>query len=177
MMRKPFWIGEDPGAQLVDWYVSPEKERFLGEHRGYSRLSDPVIHRREIWFYTQVPFWLVDDHLEAVATHTFSLHFHFGPLRLVRDEEDHLSFLASNGKTVLLLVPLDRQQLTAEKRSCWFSEFYGRKIEGSKVVYEKRMSEGARFTTLIVPATDREEAWLRSARIAEELRNHENHNG
>jgi hypothetical protein len=176
-MRKPFWTGEDPGAQLVDWHVSSGKEWLLGEHRGYSRLSDPVIHRREVLFDSQTPFWLISDHLEAVATHTFRLHFHFGPLRLSADEEDHLSFLVSNGKTVLLLVPLDRDQLTAEKRSCWFSEFYGRKTEGSKAVYTKRTSQGARFTTLIVPATHREEAWLHSTRIVEELRNHESYNG
>jgi hypothetical protein len=176
-MRKPFWIGEDPGAQLVDWHVSSGKERLLGEHRGYSRLSDPVIHRREVLFDSKTPFWLISDHLEAVATHTFRLNFHFGPLRLSADEEDHLSFLVSNGKTVLLLVPLDRDQLTAEKRSCWFSEFYGRKTEGSKAVYTKRTSQGARFTTLIVPATHREEAWLHSTRIVEELRNHESYNG
>ena len=176
-MRKPFWIGEDPGAHLIDWHVSPGKERFLGEHRGYSRLSDPVIHRREVLFYNNAPFWLINDHLEAVATHTFSLHFHFGSLRLLTDEEDHLSFLVSNGKAVLLLVPLDRHQLTGEKRSCWFSEFYGRKIEGSKAVYEKRTSGGARFSTLIVPGIDREEAWLHSGRIVEELRKHENYNG
>lgn len=176
-MRKPFWIGEDPGAQLVDWHVSPGKERFLGEHRGYSRLSDPVIHRREVLFYNQAPFWLINDHLEAMATHTFSLHFHFGPLRLLTDEEDHLSFLVSNGKEVLLLVPLDRHQLTGEKRIGWFSEFYGKKIEGSKLVYEKRTSGVARFSTLLLPASSMEEAWLHYGRIAEELRNHESHNG
>ena len=35
-------------ARCIEFEAGAERQRFVGEHYGYQRLADPVVHRREI---------------------------------------------------------------------------------------------------------------------------------
>jgi len=56
--------------------VSRKLAYWEGEHDGYQRLSDPVIHRRGILHISE-DVWLVLDYLESKKLHKFRLHWLF----------------------------------------------------------------------------------------------------
>jgi hypothetical protein len=52
-------------------------QRFVGEHDGYERLSDPVRHRREVRFNTEALVFDFIDTLTCTAEHEISISWHF----------------------------------------------------------------------------------------------------
>lgn len=61
----------------VEWQCNGDIERFSGEHDGYTRLDDPVLHRRSIQFEKATRRIQVTDSLDCAAEHTVELHWHF----------------------------------------------------------------------------------------------------
>lgn len=68
----PFRVAYPPEAHLLDW----SERHATGEHTGYVRLPDPVVHRRRIDRKTSGE-WLIGDRFEGRGTHTFSLSLQF----------------------------------------------------------------------------------------------------
>jgi hypothetical protein len=58
------------------WLSSTEKDSFEGWHDGYSRLEDPVKHRRLIELDKRARRILVEDTLEMADEHEIELFFH-----------------------------------------------------------------------------------------------------
>ena len=52
-------------------------QRFVGEHDGYRRLPDPVLHRRELQYDVASRTLVVTDHLETSGTHQVELSWHW----------------------------------------------------------------------------------------------------
>lgn len=64
-------------ARCIACIRSGECERFAGEHDGYARLDDPVIHRREIEFDKTARRIEIVDVLECSGSHRVELFWHF----------------------------------------------------------------------------------------------------
>lgn len=64
-------------ARLVSHQPDAEPQVFEGEHDGYRRLPDPVVHRRKLLFHAQRQCFEVIDCLQAKAPHAVSIQWHF----------------------------------------------------------------------------------------------------
>ncbi len=64
-------------ARLISFESNDEQDLFEGEHDGYTRLADPVTHRRQITLHKQDSTLVVTDHLTANGTHQIELFWHF----------------------------------------------------------------------------------------------------
>ncbi|HEU4532443.1 MAG TPA: alginate lyase family protein, partial [Steroidobacteraceae bacterium] len=73
--RGNFMWSHHARARCLEFSMQPGAQRFVGEHDGYARLKDPVIHRREIDL--RAPRIEVIDTLRAAASHTVSRRWHF----------------------------------------------------------------------------------------------------
>ncbi|MYM90976.1 heparinase [Rugamonas sp. FT82W] len=62
-------------ARLLAHQPSGPVQRFEGEHDGYKRLADPVIHRRVVEFDTNRNTLVVKDILQCRAQHHVALHW------------------------------------------------------------------------------------------------------
>lgn len=58
------------------WRSSEQEDLFEGWQDGYTRLSDPVMHRRRVNFDKQRRRFTIDDVIEAAAPHEVALFFH-----------------------------------------------------------------------------------------------------
>lgn len=58
------------------WISSDRFDYFSGSHDGYTRLAEPVTHRRSILFLKN-DYWIIRDMAETVGQHSYSLNFHF----------------------------------------------------------------------------------------------------
>lgn len=53
------------------------EDRFVGSHDGYARLTDPVVHRREIAWDKNAELILIEDILECAKDHAVEQFWHF----------------------------------------------------------------------------------------------------
>lgn len=91
-------------ASLDTWISEGRFDLFSGSHDGYCRLSDPVIHRREILFLKN-DYWIIRDIAEAKETHDYTLNFHYAEDRdpsiiddiSVGDDEHRIFTFGDNG--------------------------------------------------------------------------------
>src|SRR6266403_4090686 len=98
----PFAWHARPRAQLTRWESSGGLEIAEGSHQAYSRLADPVIHRRRVIFVAR-GYWILVDDLEGAAEHGVELRFQFAPIEVTVDPT--LWAWAHRGARGLLLRP------------------------------------------------------------------------
>lgn len=76
----PFVIGNEAQPRLTQWESTATNDRVVAEHRGYTRLNHPVIHRRSVKFDKQQRFWTIEDSFQLDSGgHTYNFYFHFAP--------------------------------------------------------------------------------------------------
>jgi len=64
-------------AKCEKWVSGPDSDTFIGIHDGYMRLSDPVMHSREIRFDRKTRKILIIDKLACKEKHTIEQFWHF----------------------------------------------------------------------------------------------------
>jgi hypothetical protein len=65
-------------ARCIAFEPGALQDRFLGEHDGYTRLRDPVVHRREIRYEHTSRIITVEDQLICRGPHHIEIFWHFG---------------------------------------------------------------------------------------------------
>jgi hypothetical protein len=65
-------------ARCLAFETGAEHDRFAGEHDGYRRLRDPVVHRREIVHEHASATLTVTDQLICRGSHRIEIFWHFG---------------------------------------------------------------------------------------------------
>jgi Heparinase II/III-like protein/Heparinase II/III N-terminus len=83
----PFAWNAIPRVKANRWVVGNSFEHFEGSHDGYTRLPDPVTHRRSV-FLLKGKFWLVRDVAEGSGHHELEIFWHFAPDLKLRNENN-----------------------------------------------------------------------------------------
>ncbi|MBI2563944.1 MAG: alginate lyase family protein [candidate division NC10 bacterium] len=74
-----FWLHADATPHCLAWETGPEVDLFAGEHDGYARLADPVIHRREFRLLKKARRLEIADGFRGTGRHTFTWNFTLAP--------------------------------------------------------------------------------------------------
>jgi hypothetical protein len=161
-------VDEQDQAVRVDWFkwrelplVKLEKSVSLAamdyavaSHNGYTRLAEPVLHRRHVVF-AKPDYWFITDELSGQGRHRIKVFFHFGPGISVERTEH--GWLATKGTEQFLLVPLARAvqfRVAAGEISPiqgWYSKDYGHREPTCVLVGEVETTLPAHFRWLLVP--------------------------
>jgi len=64
-------------AKVLAYEILPRGQRFSGEHDGYVRLPDPVVHRRTIEFDARLNRFVVEDDIDCSGDHLVEIAWHF----------------------------------------------------------------------------------------------------
>jgi hypothetical protein len=152
------WVSR-PRAQLIRWASTPAFDSATAEHRAYSRLQDPVIHRRTVHF-VKPRYCVVVDDLEGAAEHRVSLRFQFAPMSLTLDPSGWIraghgtakglllhAYATSALKTVILEGDTDPKQ-------GWVSSDYGCHQPAPMLVCSLTTVLPVRLITLLLPTDD-----------------------
>jgi hypothetical protein len=98
------WV-QKANARSEVWKSDEMLDRFVGMQDGYSRLDDPVIHKREIKFIKKDRKIIIEDTLECKKQHMIECFWHFSEAcRVSKDgnnikafnEDHHISLQVSN---------------------------------------------------------------------------------
>jgi len=126
------FIWSRPYKSVLERVTSNDAEIFIRAcHDGYTRLREPVIHKRSIWCFNRSCF-LIKDTFSGKGRHTFELNFHLHPFSTCREEEG--GFAIDNEDQKIFLKPLgrDNTRIIIGKEDPpfgWYSPRYGIKIE------------------------------------------------
>lgn len=127
-------------ARCIEFEVGSVRQRFVGEHYGYDRLADPVIHRREIAFDPANQVIEVEDTLRCEGEHSAKRFWHFAEDCQVERTEKGLRI--TTGRTVVFMEALEELEKVeihragSAEQGGWVSRRFGCKVPSTTVVWQ-----------------------------------------
>jgi hypothetical protein len=140
-------------ARCIEFENSAGIQRFVGEHDGYTRLEDPVTHRREIVFEPDSQLIEVNDMLTADGVHAAVRAWHFAEDCQVERIGDGLRI--STGLTQVVMEPLEPPERIEIHRGGtasqggWISRRFGHKQPCTTVLWHSRVAGATVLRTRI----------------------------
>ena len=143
----PFsWKQEIPVC-TEQWISGETFDLFVGSHNGYSRLPQPVQHRRWVLALKSGVF-LVRDLAEGEGEHRLKLSWHLAPgLHLVRER----LFRMMKSSQGLAVLPVQKHGWSEEVHKGPWSPVYGVQRTTTVLKFGTRSGLPAEFVTLLVP--------------------------
>ena len=140
----PFLWGRRAQARCTGWEPAPQGGGAVsGEHDGYARLGDPVVHHRKLELDAAARVLTIHDQLSARARHEVALCFHFGEECVVRREGPHRFRVEVGGGGVTLHPDptLEMEEIRASDLPIggWVSRGYHRKAPSTMLVGRCRL--------------------------------------
>ena len=125
----PFRWALEPRHKLHHWLTGNAFDYVDGEHDGYTRLADPVVHRRKVMF-VKGRYWIVSDEFAACSRHGYEWHFHLAPGCRAQVSDERA--VIRNGDAGLMIVPSERMAMSVA--ACRVSEVYGMLKDAEQIV-------------------------------------------
>jgi len=150
---EPFSWTDIPTTHAENWVAGKTFTYFAGSHNGYSRLADPVTHRRCV-LRVNGTIWLVRDVALGSAEHDLELRWHFANDLSLR-EADANELVASRPddnaeRSALRLIVPEQSPWKTEIARTLLSPAYGR-IEPAPVARcEARIKLPAETATVLI---------------------------
>jgi hypothetical protein len=140
-------------ARLDGWATLPNFDYASGWHGGYTRLTEPVIHRRRVIFIKPDQWFLLDD-VTGAGNHSLEFYFHYPPDVRLRVEEQRC--WASNGDNRFLVMTDPRVSLETSfgeesRLQGWYSVDYGHRQAAHVLTGKIRCSLPAQFPWVLWP--------------------------
>ena len=156
--------GKDQAEQVADfifenfyeihhvlWAEKDDRILWGAEHNGYCRLSDPVIHRREVTYFKKDYFFTIADILKCIGKHEVKLLFHLHPKISIEDQGGNTYLLSSNGISLKLIVDnqLQAQIFYGSKEPLigWYSPGFNRLEKSKSLVLKGNINGNSNFRT------------------------------
>ncbi|HYX65342.1 MAG TPA: alginate lyase family protein [Burkholderiales bacterium] len=125
------------------WLSTAEKDCFEGWHDGYSRLADPVKHRRLVELDKRARRLVVEDHLDMAGEHDVELFFHCAEACGV-DAVPGGFLVSRDGVQVKLLLPPCGDSSVHKGEAApilgWVSRAFDRRSPTHTIVWRARLS-------------------------------------
>ena len=133
----PFLWTHRARARCVAFEVESDEQRLVAEHDGYRRLSDPVVHRREIVYERAARLIRVIDHLRCAAAHHIEIFWHFAQACRVTLSDDAATAVRDGVELALRWpAPLEARLVrgSMDPIQGWISERFDEKVPGDTLV-------------------------------------------
>ncbi len=141
-------------ARCLTHAVDGPVQRFEGEHDGYARLRDPVVHRRRIRFEPAAMRFVIEDEIDGRGAHAAQVCWHLA---------EHCEVACEDGRVTARIADV---ALTIEVhgasapprllRGCerplagWMSRAFDTRVPMSSAVWDCSAQGKTRFTTILV---------------------------
>lgn len=146
--RGPFGWQRLPNVEAEGWIVGKSFDLFVGSHDGYTRLPNPVVHRRFV-FSLKSGFWLIRDLMSGSGEHPLDLFWHLAPeLRLDPIHTDYFAHEAGGGIQIVTVQGNDWVR-TIERQP--HSPVYGSRETHTAVHFATRKQLPVEFVTVLQP--------------------------
>jgi hypothetical protein len=126
------------------WWSTAERDVFEGWQDGYTRLADPVMHRRRIVLRKAARRVAIEDRLEMAGEHEIELFFHCGERCRIDPLPDGYA-IGQGAKTLILRLPRSEASGSCIYRgssapiSGWVSRRFDNKQPSSTIAWRARL--------------------------------------
>lgn len=126
-------ISNEASPASVEFRSTTTCDTVEGEHQGYARLSDPVVHQRALSFYRREGRLVCRDTLQCVGSHHIEQFLHFAPGTTVKVEDDVLyAYLTPSRVACVSWTPCAHPNIVETQ----ISNDYGHLAESQRLVLE-----------------------------------------
>jgi heparinase II/III-like protein len=138
-----FMWADHAQARCLEFQTGAGRQRFVGEHNGYARLADPVLHRREIRFDPDACTIEVDDILDCKGEHRARRAWHFAENCQVESVSGGL--VVTSGTTRVIFEALEEPETVeihrggSAEQGGWISRHFGVKVPCTTVLWQSRI--------------------------------------
>jgi heparinase II/III-like protein len=154
VMAGPFMWATRAGARCVAWEPAREGGTVVGEQDGYSRLANPVLHRRRLDLDAESRTLVIHDDILGPGPHDIAIYFHLAEGAVVSVQKPNAPTIAVAGGTATLEVDprLSVDVLRGSERPIggWVSRGYHRKQASTTLIGRARCSGDASFVTRLL---------------------------
>ncbi|MDN3513890.1 MAG: heparinase II/III family protein [Candidatus Brocadia sp.] len=146
------WI-KKAEARLLKWESHDDYDLVIGNHDGYTRLKDPVIHEREIQVDKKRKSFVITDKIYAKKRHFIEQFFHVDRNCILKNENQHEWLIENKDKSIILKVD-KKLQTNISSGSIdpicgWQSERFDVKEKIKVIVNSNEFEGNCEFRTLI----------------------------
>jgi hypothetical protein len=149
VMLGPFLWGQRAQARCLRFAPDADGGVVAGEHDGYARLPDPVVHRRTLRLDGRARTLVVEDELLAAGRHEVASRFHLAEAcRVVGQARNLLTIEAPGGRVELELDPrlvVETQAGSESPIGGWVSRGYHRRAASVTIVGRAAIEGNATF--------------------------------
>ncbi len=149
----PFLWGQRADARCLTWDVGAASQKLAGEHDGYTRLSDPVLHRRHIELQPLARTLTLRDEIVAKTEHDLALHFQLAEDCIVSTAGPSSRIVTMGGvRAVLKFDPrltVQEWRGSEEPIAGWVSRGYHRKAAAPLIAARGRFTGSVTLVTTI----------------------------
>jgi heparinase II/III-like protein len=142
VMLGSFMWGPRARARCIAWEPRNQGGKVIGEHDGYTRLADPVLHRRTLELDEHSRILTIQDDIVAGGPHEIAAYFHLAEDVLVVAERPNRYRIAVRGGIVTFeLDPRLAVELLSgseEPIAGWVSREYHRKVRSTTLIARGR---------------------------------------
>lgn len=140
-------------AELEDFKTLGDTTSLLASHNGYMRLSDPLLHQREVIFHKNSGVFELSDRLKCQAEHQVEQFWHFAEDCRVEVEAGN-RLRVTRGDVIVVMVldgdlAISVSHGDADKPSGWVSRSFDNKTASITVCASGTISAEAVLTTRI----------------------------
>lgn len=140
-----------PTTRLERWVTSQVVDVFTASHDGYTRLPDPVVHRRWVISW-QTGLLFVRDVAIGRAVHDLAIHWHLAPEFAASGERPRMRTFTAPDGVALTFICSDETDWSAETVQGEWSPAYGAREAAPVVQYRARVALPAEFAVVLAPA-------------------------
>jgi uncharacterized heparinase superfamily protein len=132
-----FAMENDAKPCVKRWFSTDVCDELIAEHYGYSRLAEPIVHRRKFALHKPSHALSIEDFFEGTGYHLFEIFFTVHPDCIITEYGSSLIQLSHAGNVVLLCFN-NGEEWKLDWAEGWVSEEYGRKRTTRKLIVSHR---------------------------------------
>jgi uncharacterized heparinase superfamily protein len=149
----PFLWGTAARAKCVTWAPGSQGGQVVGEHDGYTRLGDPVVHRRALSLDAEMGVLTICDEIVAHGTHEITVCFHIAEDASVSAARANEYRIDVAGGTVVLEIDgclsVETLRGSEEPVGGWVSRGYHRRAPSTTLMARGRSNGTSSFVSRV----------------------------
>jgi len=153
VMLGPFLWGPRAHARCISWEPAMQGGKVIGEHDGYARLADPVLHRRTLELDERSRILTIQDDIVGSGSQEIAAYFHLAEDALLAVERPNRYRIAVGGGTVTLEVDarlaVDVLTGSTEPMGGWVSRGYHGKVPSTTLIARGRSHGSTSFVNRV----------------------------
>jgi hypothetical protein len=148
--QSPFVMGDEAHPTILAWETGSERDRVAAQHTGYTRLVEPIKHRRAVTLNKQDRMWLLEDEFLGTGEHRFEIRFHFdADLKVCLLDEQTVSAYDKTTGTKLFVRSLSLQPPMLEDQ--FVSRDYGSRLPSISACWSVTRRVPFKLSWVILP--------------------------